>query len=126
MSGIAAVLGISGAPGVINGALPNSSAISPSNYVIGNGGTYSINGGGASGDWVSPSSALIAAYYQVQVDPTSGTFDGGSAATGSYLDCSSTRTWTKSAGVVTFTISFREKATGVVRSVQAGVTLTGS
>lgn len=124
MSGaIAAMLGAAGAPGVITTTISNGSGASPATFEIGSAGQY-VNGGGASADWVTPATSGNAAHYQVKVDPTAGAFDTGT--TGTFLDCSSPRTYTKSAGVVTFTVTFREKATQFVRRTITGITLTGT
>lgn len=127
MSGAAAAFMVyGGAPGVINGALPNGSNAGSSDWTLVNDGTYSTGdgaGGALTGNWVTPATAVVAAYYQVKVDVTAGAFSAGT--TGSYLDLSSTRGWAKTvAGTVTFTVTIREKATGLVRSTQAGKTLT--
>lgn len=118
-------LGLGGAPGVINGALPNGAlAAATATWRLNNDGTYTIDGQPA-GNWVTPASATVAAFYQVKVDITLGAFSTGT--TGSYVDLSSTRTWTMdSAGdpeSVTFDVTFREKAAGLVRSTQTGLTL---
>ena len=123
MSGVLAVVGLSGAPGIINGALGGSEEASPAFFIIDNDGSYDQTAGSL-GAWVTPANATVAAHYQVKVDATSGTFSSGT--TGTWLDCSSDNAWTKSGGSVTFTISFREKASGIVRSTQAGLVLTGT
>lgn len=125
MSGAIALLAaMGGAPGVINPSLPDGDSIGGTAlFSLVNDGTFAIGDGSgpATGSWVTPNA--FASYYQVQVDVTSGSFSSGT--TGSYLDLSSTRTWTKtSAGTVTFTVTIREKATGLVRSTQTGKTLT--
>lgn len=122
---IAAIMGaMGGAPGVINANLPNGRTVSPELpvWTLRNDGTYNISGAQA-GNWVSPATAEVAAYYQVKVDVTSGTLELGT--TGVWLDLSTTRSWGKNIlGTATFTVSIREKATQIVRSVQPGVTLT--
>jgi hypothetical protein len=126
MTGVlGALIGAGGVPGVINGSLPSgvSTLGATAGFTIQSNGTYNISTGQL-GNWVTPASGTIAALYQVKVDPTSGSFTGG-AATGTWLDCSTTRGWNLDPdNAVTFTISFREKATGIVRSVQTGITLT--
>ncbi len=125
MSGFMQVmLATYGAPGVINGSLPNGGVSDPADatWQLSNDGSYSISGASA-GNWVDPASSTVAAYYQVKVDATSGAFSSG--GTGSWLDLSTSRAWTKtSVGSVTFTVTIREKASGTVRSTQTGVTLT--
>lgn len=131
MSGALLILLTSGAPGVFAASLPNGSSTgaTPAAWQLKNDGTYSIRTG-LTGSWVSPNSAIVAAYYQVKVDVNSGSFTAGDAgapsdSTGVYLDMSSSRIWYRnSAGVVNFNVSFREKATGLVRKVYSGVTLT--
>src|SRR3990167_2007421 len=114
---------IGGAPGVINAALPNGSVAgsATATWQLNNDGSLTVSG--SSGNWVTPATAGVAALYQVKVDVTLGSFSTGT--TGSYLDLSTTRTWTiVSAGdpeSVTFTVTIREKATGIVRRTQAGV-----
>jgi hypothetical protein len=117
---LAALLSGGGAPGVINGAIPGGSDTPEATLVITNDGTFTTSGG--SGNWVTPASTTVAAFYQVKVDETSNAFTSGTV--GTWLDCSSSRTWVEDAGSVTCTISFREKTTGIVRSVQTGVTFT--
>jgi hypothetical protein len=129
VSGISAVLaGGSGAPGLVNGALPNGSSTNAgsSTFQLVNDGTYVISTSQA-GDWVTPATAAVAVFYQVKVDETVGAFDAGTV--GSYIDLSTTRTWTDNApgapgsAIVTFDLTIREKATGIIRSAQTGLTL---
>ena len=111
---------------MINAALPNGSVAgsATATWQLNNDGSLTVSG--SSGNWVTPATAGVAALYQVKVDVTLGSFSTGT--TGSYLDLSTTRTWTiVSAGdpeSVTFTVTIREKATGIVRRTQAGVTLS--
>jgi hypothetical protein len=127
VSGIALLLRSTagGTSGVINTALPNGSAAGVAEFNLGNDGSTAISGN-ATGTWVAPATATIAAFYQVKIDATSGSFFSGT--TGTWLDMSSNRQWTTQTPdpAVTFTISFREKASGTVRSTQAGVTLTAT
>lgn len=120
MPGVLGVLlGVGGAPGAITVGSFDASDPAGCALQLNNDGTFALTGtpGGA---WVAPASAAVAAFYQVKVDPTSGSFSGGSA-TGTWLDLSTTRGWVRSAGdQVTFTISFREKATGLVRATLTG------
>ncbi|HVJ30908.1 MAG TPA: hypothetical protein VNA66_11420 [Gammaproteobacteria bacterium] len=124
MSGaLLALLGSARAAGEINGSIPNASGAPTSLWQLSNDGTYSISGESVA-NWVTPASAPIAALYQVKTEVTAGSFDTDPSA-GAYLDLSSTRAWEKtSPGTVTFTVTFREKSTGHVRSVQAGKTVT--
>lgn len=112
-------LALGGPPGIFQ-TIPSVSGASPCDFTVKSDGTIESLAV-SQGPWISPGSA--AAYYEVKVDPTSGTFSSG--ATGTWLACTSNRSWFKSSGTVTFTISFREAATGVVRKTQAGVTLQG-
>jgi hypothetical protein len=122
MSGaVAALAGMAGVPGIIQGIASGAGA-SPQSATVGNTGGVSV--GATAGSWVLPANAGVAALYQVKVDVTGGSFTSGDA-TGSYLDCSSTRTWTRTgAGTVTFNVTFREKASGLVRGGTTGATLT--
>lgn len=126
MSGVLGMtLASCGAPGVLQ-ALPNSgSTTGTATWQLLNDGTYSVSVGAGSttGDWIKPASSAVAAFYQVKVDVTGGSMTTGT--TGSYVDLSSTQTWTKvGASTVTFTATIREKATGIVRLTQAGITMT--
>jgi hypothetical protein len=114
------MLASAGAPGVIAGAATGAnSAVGV--LTIANDGTGSC--GTTNKNWVAPATATVAAFYEVKIDVTAGAFTAGSA-TGSYLDCATSRTWTRAgAGTVTFNATFREKATGIVRSTQTGLTL---
>lgn len=122
MSGALNALMLGGrAPGVIQ-TIPSVSGASPCDISIkNNGGIDSL--AASLGAWVVPSAAGVAANYEVKVDPTAGAFSSGT--TGTWLDCATTRVWMKSAGTVTYTISFREKGSLIVRSVQTGRTLQG-
>lgn len=106
-----------GSPGVINQTPGWPSGTDPGGVTlsVANNGGYSVSGGSpASGTWVTPAVAEVIAYYQIKVDATSGSFSSGT--TGTWLDLTSTRTWTRDAGAdVEFTLSIREKATTRVR-----------
>lgn len=125
MSGILNVLASGGgAPGVINGALPDStSSLGSAAFEMQNDGDLVVsNGAGVSTvDWVTPSDTTTAAFYEVKVDATSGAFSSGT--TGTWLALSTTRSWTIDTGSVTFNVSIREAATGIVRTTQS-VTMT--
>lgn len=132
MSGILGILaGSSAVPGILNQSLPSGSAADPATAVfgLGNAGTYNIGTLGAeesTGDWVVPSETDIAALYQVKFDMTSGGLAAGSDATATWLDLSTGRAWlinAASGGGVGFDISFREKATQLLRHTQTGLTL---
>lgn len=116
--------GMGGAPGVINGVASGSSSVGAAGLDIENDGDYVVsNGAGtATGEWVAPSTTTVAAFYEVKIDPTSGTFDSGT--TGSYLGLGTTRSWSKNSGTVTYNATWREIATGIVRKTQTGLTLT--
>lgn len=118
MSGAtAAMMAGGGAPGILS-AVPSSSNTFSATWEMHNDGTYLVGdglGGSATGNWVVPTTAPVAAYYQVKTVVNSGTFNGDPSA-GSYIDLSTTRIWSKSAvGTVNFTVTVREKATGIVR-----------
>lgn len=106
--------------GIVNTSLPTSSTgtAGVAVYSIGNTGvlTYSVGAGSPTVNWVTPTNAAVAARYQVRVVVTSGAFSSGPAAN-TWHDCSTTRTWSVGSGnSVSFTITIREKATGIERS----------
>jgi hypothetical protein len=129
MSGVlhGVIAASSGAPGTFPATLPASANALSSEYQVQNDGDLLYgNGAGGAGttDWITPSDATTAAFYQVKTEVTSGSFSTDPSA-GSYLDCSSTRTWIKSvAGTVIFNMTFREKASGAVRKVYTGMSIT--
>lgn len=126
MPGVLNMLLASGSPpGIVNGGLPNGGALGTATFQLNNDGSATISGSGAV-NWVTPANASVAALYEVKVDVTGGAFASGT--TGTWLDMATTRTWTDAAGGsgVTFTVSFRDKATSTIRSTQAGITLTGA
>lgn len=128
MSGALGILACGQQSGMVNQSLPNGSGINAGvvSWTLSNDGTYTISTG-QTGSWVTPATSAIAALYEAQVTVTSGSFSAGT--TGSYLDLSTSRTWSRSdpppPGVanVVFNVSIREKATGVVRNAQTGLTL---
>lgn len=125
MSGILlAMAGMSGSPGAVNGAPNSSSSIGAAGWELQNDGDYVVSSGAgtATADWVTPSETTIAAFYEVKVDATSGSFDSGT--TGTYLSLNTTRSWSKNSGTVEFTYTIREIATGIVRKTEAGRTLS--
>jgi len=123
MGGVLALLS-RGAAGAINGALPHGSGVGGTQtWQLNNDGSYTI-AGAAGGDWLTPSEAALAADWEVKIDVTVGAFATG--ATGTWLALSSSRAWTTdepTSSSCTFTVSFRDKHTTVVRSTQAGVML---
>lgn len=123
MSGALAAM-TPGAPGVINGALPNGSGVGGTpTWQLVNTGAYVIEGDGG-GNWLTPALSTIAALWEAKVDVTLGAFASGT--TGTWLPLNTTRTWTTDEGTsthATFTVSFRERDTQIVRSVQTGITL---
>jgi len=122
---LAELLGLGGAPGVVNSSIPNASGVGNAGITLLNNGTYTSSGN-SGGNWVAPASSVIAAFYQVKTDVTAGAFSNDPSA-GSWIDLSTTRLWDKQVvGTVTFTLSIREKATGRVRTTQAGITITTS
>ena len=129
MSGpVAAMTMGGGAPGIITSSLPAGSNTGSCDYQFdnnGNGHTGDGGGGALSLGWVTPQSTTVAAYYEVKVDVTAGSFTTGT--TGSYLDLAVTRGWAKTVpGTVTFTVTFREKATAIVRRVITSVSIVVS
>lgn len=121
MSGVLGVLlGVGGAPGAINGALPDStSSVGGAGFELQNDGdcVASVGAGTGTVDWVTPSDTTTAAFYEVKVDATSGAFSSGT--TGTWLALSSSRSWTIATGSVTFDVLIREAATGLVRTTQS-------
>lgn len=114
----------SGAPGVIQSLGAGAGGAGSASFGLENDGDLTINGVDGGSDWVSPANADVAAFYQVKVDVTSGSFTSGDT-TGSYLDLSTSRSWTRAgAGTVNYDVTFREKATGAVRSTQTGLVMT--
>ncbi len=109
-----------GVPGVVGGA-GNGLAGTAIQYDIKNDGNWTYTGVGNAA-WVTPATSAVAAGFQVKLDITGGSLNTGT--TGTFLDCSTTRSWTKtSVGVCTFTLTWREKATGIVRKTQTGLTI---
>lgn len=123
MSGaLAAMAG--GPPGIIQSLGAGAGGVGSSSFGLENDGDLTINGVDGGSDWVSPANAEVAALYQVKVDVTSGSFTSGDS-TGSYLDLSASRSWTRTGtGTVNYNVTFREKATGIVRSAQTGLIMT--
>lgn len=110
------------APGVIQD-VGNAGGVGSSSFGLENDGDLTLNGADGGNNWVNPATAAIAAHYQVKVDVTSGAFTSGDS-TGTYLDLSSSRSWTRTGtGTVNYNVTFREKATGIVRSTQNGKTM---
>lgn len=130
MSGVLAAM-MAGSPGFINGSLPshnNGGNGATITWELQNDGDLSYgdptNGFGTE-DWVTPSESDVASKWEVKVDVTAGSFTSGT--TGSFLALGTTRTWTKApSGTVTFDVTFREAASGTVRSVQTGIQLTAT
>lgn len=111
------------APGAIQSLGAGAGGAGTSSFGLENDGDLTINGVDGGSDWVLPANATVAAFYQVKVDVTSGSFTSGDS-TGSYLDLSSSRSWTRTGtGTVNYNVTFREKATGIVRSTQNGLTM---
>lgn len=115
-----------GAPGALQDLRSASSGSGDCELQLQNDGdvAYTEDGVVDSGDdWILPANTTIAAFYEVKVDVTAGSMSAGT--TGSWLALSTTRSWSKGAGTgtVTFTISFREAASGAVVKTQTGLTL---
>src|SRR5690606_18087403 len=122
---LAALLGAFGssAPGVINDNIPGGSNEFSATFRILANGTGDVadgTGGARPFDWVTPATEDVAAFYEVRVDVTSGAMS--SRTPGQWLQPS--QSWSLIGdGSVTFTLSFRERITGRIRSVQEGITL---
>lgn len=84
--------------------------------------------GAPSSTWVTPAAAATAAFYQIHVSATGDTATLTGDSLDTWLDLSSSRSWTLSApgapgsAVVGLAVQIREKATGIVRD-SASVTL---
>lgn len=124
MSGaVASMLGNAGASGVLASTLPSSSFAASNDWQLKNDGTF-VSAGATGQNWVTPANASVAALYQAKTTVTAGAFSADPSA-GVYIDLSTSRNWQKSvAGSVTFNLSIREKATGIVRATYTGITLT--
>lgn len=123
-----ALFGAGGSVGLLAETLPNGSGSGSASFQLINDGTYAISTS-QTGNWVTPADTTTAGYFQVKVDITAGgPFDDTDAGTGTYLDLSTTRTWAISSAVgsVTFTVTIREKASGIVRKTYTGQTLTAT
>lgn len=122
MSGVLAAMVSGSVPGVIQSA-PNGSEVGSCTFQL------NADGTGAAGsvgfNWVAPQFAGVGSQWQVKVDQTGGAAFTSGDVTGTWLDLSSARSWTNGAPVssTTFTLSFRDKATATVRSVQTGVSV---
>lgn len=122
-AGAASLFASSSAAGIIQSLGAGAGGSGSSSFGLVNDGSLTINGSG-SGNWVLPASSAVAAFYQAKVDVTGGSFTSGDS-TGSYLDLSTSRSWTRAgAGTVNYNVTFREKATGIVRSTQTGLVMT--
>lgn len=122
MSGALAAISAGGPPGIIQSLGAGAGGVGSSSFGLVNDGSLTINGSG-SGSWVLPANSGVAAFYQAKVDVTSGSFTAGDT-TGSYLDLSTSRSWTRTGtGTVNYDVTFREKATGIVRSTQTGLVM---
>jgi hypothetical protein len=126
MSGVMCAMGGGGVPGVINSAIPNGIEVTEAIFVLDTDGTYGM-AGTAPGVWVTPANSTVAAQWQVKLDVTAGGLASGT--TGTWLDIGASSIWTCYDGVAvtaTFTLSFREKASTTVRSVQTGIVLNAT
>ena len=68
--------------------------------------------------WYTPTTGSIGNNYQIRITPTAGSFTTGTV--NSWLNLSTTRTWTVStnlAAVVVFTIEIRDTTAGVVQAI---------
>lgn len=125
MSGALAAM-VAGAPGVLADDLPSGGNATADGIEVQNDGEY-IYGDGVGGtavqDWVTPSTTAVAAAYECRVDVTSGSFTSGT--TGTWLACSTTRTWSKvGAGEVQFNLSFRQTNGPTLKVYNLVVTVT--
>lgn len=133
MSGILlAMAGMSGAaPGVVSIGNESITGVGVGQAIINyeNDGDLTGTGTGApSSTWVNPHTTTVAAFYQIFASATGDTATLTGAALDTWLDLSSTRSWTLSApgapgsAVVSLAVQIREKATTIVRDT-ATVTL---
>jgi len=125
VSGALLIAAVGGTPGLLAATLSNASNAISTSAEIQNDGDHVFGdgaGGAATEDWVTPSTALVAANYEVRVDPTSGSFTTGTINT--WLACTSSHTWTYAGvGTVTFDMSFRLVG-GATLKVHTGMTMT--
>jgi hypothetical protein len=106
----------SSAPGAINAALPDSSDVGTAGITFQNDGDY-LYDSASQVDWVTPSDATTAAFYELQVNVNSGTIDSGTVD--SWLALSTSRAYGKTAaGTAVLRIRIREVGSGIVRTDQ--------
>lgn len=112
MSGVLAAMS-GGALGLV--ALPASISSNDGTIDLENDGDWAAVG--ASGEWVTPSEASIAALYEARASGLSGDTGEASGTYDTWLDLATTRSWGVNAGgfLCTFTLEIRDKATHVVR-----------
>lgn len=123
VSGVLSALISLGAPGVLAAALSNSSSAVSSSATIGNDGIHTFSDGAGSENWVTPANTTVAAYYEVRVDVTAGSFTSGT--TGTWLACSSNRSWTKLVvGSVSYDLSLRLTNGPTLRTYSLTMTVT--
>lgn len=108
------LLGAVGAGGVV--AIPSVMGATDTFLTIANDGTYTDTANG-SGNWVTPTSAPVAANYQARASSLSGDTAQAVGTFDTWLDLSTTRQWAVNAGgfACTFTLEIRDKVSGVVR-----------
>lgn len=134
MSGALAAIAGGGAPGVVAIGNEAITGVGVGQAIINyeNDGDLTGTGTGApSSTWVTPDTAIVAAFYQIHVAATGDTATLTGDSLDTWLDLSSTRSWTLSApgapgtAVVSLTVQIREKATGIVRdTATVGLTTT--
>lgn len=121
MGAAALFAAMGGAPGLVNGALPDASAAAGAGITFQNGGNYlygDLLGGHATTTWVTPANTTVAAFYQLQVNINSGTMSSGTFD--SWLDLSTGRSYAKNdaPGTAVLRVRIRDKASGLVRTDQ--------
>lgn len=104
------------APGAINQALADSESAVTVTIQFQNDGDYLYDPAGSQ-EWVVPSTAEVAAKFDLQVNVTAGAIDSGTVDT--WLSLETTRTYVKSVpGTATLRVRIREKLTGMVYTDQ--------
>src|SRR5262245_12007188 len=114
MSGILPPLWMTlgGPPGTLQDLPDNISGFGGCSLTLVSDGTYSLTPSG-SGNWVLPATSAVAAFYQVRVTVLSGALTSGT--TGTWLDLTSSRSWSETVSQSDILLEIREKATGIVR-----------
>jgi hypothetical protein len=113
------LLGGGGAPGVFPEAIPGGFNGFSCDFSLFDDGTFDM--AGTTGNWVLPAINDVANFYEAKVDVTVGTLSTGTI--GTWLDMGSSHIWTEDVVNSVITVSFREKTTQIVRSVQTGIAM---